>query len=140
MANLNCKYILEEPVSAALYRALSEKVFDLKEIKTWLIFDFGGGTLDVALVRVGNYVLETIAIAGDGHLGGQDLDHALMNYFIEEYIKEYVKEKGVEPKITPRLKAKFKQAACELKIALSGDQDANFGVFTPDFFVDGFTR
>ena len=54
---LICKYVLEEPVSAALYRAHYEKVFDSLKIKTWLIFDFGGGTLDVALVKVGNYVL-----------------------------------------------------------------------------------
>ena len=67
---LICKYVLEEPVSAALYRAHYEKMFDSLKIKTWLIFDFGGGTLDVALVKVGNYMLETLAIDGDNHLGG----------------------------------------------------------------------
>ena len=36
--------------------------------------------------------------------------------------------------------AKFKQASCEIKIALSEDQEADFGVYTPDFFVDAFTR
>ena len=43
-----------------------------------MVYDFGGGTLDVALVKVGNYMLETLAVAGDGHLGGQDIDHALV--------------------------------------------------------------
>ena len=87
MAFFNVKYVLEEPVSAALYRAFYENVFDRQDVKTWLIFDFGGGSLDVALVKVGNYILETVAIYGDNHLGGQDLDHALMKYFIEEYKK-----------------------------------------------------
>ena len=44
------------------------------------------------------------------------------------------------PKITPRILAKFKQAACDLKEALTGDREANFLVYTPDFFVDDFTR
>ena len=47
---------------------------------------------------------------------------------------------GKQPKITPRILAKFKQAACDLKEALTGDREANFLVYTPDFFVDDFTR
>ena len=44
------------------------------------------------------------------------------------------------PKITPRILAKFKQAACDLKEALTGDEEASFTVYTPDFFVDDFER
>ena len=72
------------------------------------MFDFGGGTLDVAIVEVGYYSLKTIAIDGDNHLGGQDLDHAMCKYFIEKYREEHIEEEGYEPKITPRILAKFK--------------------------------
>ena len=71
------------------------------------MFDFGGGTLDVAIVEVGYYSLKTIAIDGDNHLGGQDLDHAMSKYFVEKYLEEYIEEEGHEPKITPKILAKF---------------------------------
>ena len=64
----------------------------------------------------------------------------MSKYFIEKYREEYIEEEGHEPKITPKILAKFNQAACELKIALTGDKDASFMVYTPDFFVDNFTR
>ena len=50
-----------------------------------MIYDFGGGTLDVALVKVGNHVLETLAIAGASHLGGQDIDHEMVKDLIKRY-------------------------------------------------------
>jgi len=105
-----------------------------------MVYDFGGGTLDVALVKVGNYVLETLAIAGDSHLGGQDIDNALVSDLIKKYAVEYEEENDTDLNITPRLLAKFKQSACELKIELSAEKEADFGVYTPDFFVDGYTR
>ena len=71
------------------------------------MFDFGGGTLDVAIVEVGYYSLKTIAIDGDNHLGGQDLDHAMSKYFIKKYREEFIEEEGHEPKITPKILAKF---------------------------------
>ena len=70
LASLNCKYILEEPLAAAHYIACYYKVYGQQKDQIWMIYDFGGGTLDVALVKVGNHVLETLAIAGDPYLGG----------------------------------------------------------------------
>ena len=77
-----------------------------------MVYDFGGGTLDVALIKVGNYMLETLAIAGDAHLGGQDLDNIMVVDLIKKYSSEYREAHGREPKITPRILAKFKQSAC----------------------------
>ena len=71
------------------------------------MFDFGGGTLDVAIVEVGYYSLKTIAIDGDNHLGGQDLDHATSKYFIEKFREEFIEIEGREPTITPKILAKF---------------------------------
>ena len=112
----------------------------MQETKTQLIFDFGGGTLDVAIVEVGYYSLRTIAIDGDNHLGGQDLDHATSKYFIKKFREEFIEVEGREPTITPKILAKFNQAACQLKIALTGDKEASFDVYTPDFYVEDFTR
>ena len=47
------------------------------------MFDFGGGTLDVAIVEVGYFSLKTIEVDGDNHLGGQDIDHKMMDHLIE---------------------------------------------------------
>ena len=70
LANLDCIYIVEEPVAAALYRGIMLKVFSNKKIEKWFIFDFGGGTLDVAIVELGKNTLRTVAVDGDNHLGG----------------------------------------------------------------------
>ena len=80
---------MEEPVSAAFYIGMKLRLFEMQETRTQLVFDFGGGTLDVAIVEVGYYSLKTIAVDGDNHLGGQDLDHAMMNYFIPKFREEY---------------------------------------------------
>ena len=85
LASLNCKYILEEPLAAAHYIACIEKIYELLKDQIWMIYDFGGGTLDVALVKVGNHVLETLAIAGESHLGGQDIDHEMVKDLIQRY-------------------------------------------------------
>ena len=107
---MNCVWILEEPVAAVFYRAVMLKAYENSIVKIWLAFDFGGGTLDVALVKVGQGIVELLATDGDHHLGGQDVDHALMIRFIERYKKVYREENdGVEPRINPRIKAIFKQ-------------------------------
>ena len=54
LANLYCEFMLEEPVSAAFYIATSLGMFEKKILEKWFIYDLGGGTLDVALVEVGN--------------------------------------------------------------------------------------
>ena len=91
------------------------KVYKNKKVERWFIFDFGGGTLDVAIVEVGNNTVITIAVDGDNHLGGQDIDHLLMMEFLKLFQQEYLEDNGKVPNITPRIKARFKQAACFLK-------------------------
>ena len=87
LANLNCVWILEEPVAAVFYRAVMVKAYLNRVVKIWLAFDFGGGTLDVAIVKVGQGIVELLATDGNHHLGGQDVDHALMIRFIERFKK-----------------------------------------------------
>ena len=69
IAGLDCKGIINEPTAAAL--AVTNSLNDQDSpLKRYCIFDFGGGTLDVAIIEVGFNSLRTIAINGDNHLGG----------------------------------------------------------------------
>ena len=53
LASLNCQFVLEEPVSAAFYIAKKLQLFEKQDTMIQVVFDFGGGTLDVAVVEVG---------------------------------------------------------------------------------------
>ena len=55
--------------------------------KKFMIFDFGGGTLDITILKVENGKFATLATSGDCHLGGQDIDNALVDHFFEEIQK-----------------------------------------------------
>ena len=61
-----------------------------------MVFDLGGGTFDVSILEVGDGVFEVKSTAGDTHLGGDDFDHALVNYLADQFEKQ----EGVDlPKI-----------------------------------------
>ena len=83
MAGLNVRDILDEPV-AALYHC--DSLNDLKG-KVVLIFDLGGGTLDLVAAEVSNKEINEIAINGDIHLGGSDWDNAFVSYLKKQYLK-----------------------------------------------------
>lgn len=80
LAGLNVKRLINEPSAAALaYEMISqEKEHNL------LVFDFGGGTLDLSLVECFDDVIEIIGIAGDNHLGGDDIDKEIEKLFCKE--------------------------------------------------------
>ena len=80
IAGLKVERFINEPSAAALaYRmAFGE------EDKTLLVFDFGGGTLDLSYVECFDNVIEIIAVAGDNHLGGDDIDREICGYFCKE--------------------------------------------------------
>lgn len=82
LAGLTVKRLINEPSAAALaYRMKQES---LEEEQNLLIFDFGGGTLDLSLVECFENVIEIIAVTGDNHLGGDDVDRAIVEYFCRE--------------------------------------------------------
>ena len=79
LAGLKVERIINEPSAAAL------ACHQLKEEDaTFLVFDFGGGTLDVSLVECFDNVVEIMAVSGDNQLGGQDFDDMLGTYFIRK--------------------------------------------------------
>jgi len=77
LAGLPVKRLINEPSAAALYHNLFSGTQDCR----LMLIDFGGGTLDVSIVECFENVIEIIAIAGDNHLGGDDIDRAIVEYF-----------------------------------------------------------
>ncbi|KAL6639294.1 hypothetical protein ACP70R_023024 [Stipagrostis hirtigluma subsp. patula] len=90
IAGLNVMCIINEPTAAAIAYGL-DKMPISNGVRTVLIFDLGGGTLDISLLSIGkgNFVVK--AIAGDTHLGGADFDNELVNYSLQEFLKKHGK-------------------------------------------------
>lgn len=82
IAGLNVLRIINEPTAAAIAYSLDKE----KGERNILIFDFGGGTLDVSILTIDNGVFEVRATSGDTHLGGEDLDQKLLDYCYEEFV------------------------------------------------------
>ena len=82
IAGLDVLRIVNEPTAAALAYGL-----DKGEDGTILVFDLGGGTFDVSILELGDGVFEVKSTNGNTHLGGDDFDHAVMNWMVEEFKK-----------------------------------------------------
>ncbi|KAJ4780163.1 70 kDa heat shock protein [Rhynchospora pubera] len=107
IAGLNVKRIMDEPTSAALAYGF-HKIKDYSKPQNIFVFDLGGGTFDVSLVNVCGAHFEVKATAGDTHLGGEDFDNRLLNYFVEELRRKHKKDIKGNAKSLRRLRA-----ACE---------------------------
>jgi molecular chaperone DnaK len=77
IAGLEVKRIINEPTAAALAYGL-----DKQEDQKIAVYDFGGGTFDISILEVGENVVEVKATNGDTHLGGDNLDHRVIDYLI----------------------------------------------------------
>ena len=118
--------MVQEPTAAAVYYAY-ESLKSNKAMPVYnLVFDFGGGTLDISIIQIQNGKFNVLATGGDYFLGGQDVDIALMKYLVEEYKKDndgYDLMSG-KPEIVDKTKAKLKKAAENTKILLSAQDQA----------------
>merc|ERR1712127_986608 len=88
IAGLNVARIINEPTAAAIAYGLDKKGGE----KNILVFDLGGGTFDVTLLTIDNGVFEVLATNGDTHLGGEDFDQRVMEYFITVFKKKTGKD------------------------------------------------
>jgi L1 cell adhesion molecule like protein len=86
IAGLNVLRIINEPTAAAIAFGLSEKSDQERKV---LIFDLGGGTFDVSLLEIDSGMFEVKATAGDTHLGGEDFDSRMVDYFAERFQKKH---------------------------------------------------
>lgn len=88
IAGLNVIRIINEPTAAAIAYGLDQQDGE----KNILVYDLGGGTFDVSLLTIDSGVFEVVATAGDTHLGGEDFDQNVMDFFIEMIKKKHGKE------------------------------------------------
>ncbi|KAL3155344.1 Luminal-binding protein 3 [Trebouxia sp. C0009 RCD-2024] len=85
IAGLTVERIINEPTAAAIAYGLDKKGGE----HNILVFDLGGGTFDVSILTIDNGVFEVVSTAGDTHLGGEDFDHRVMDYFIKLIKKKH---------------------------------------------------
>ncbi|MBI4158994.1 molecular chaperone DnaK [Candidatus Woesearchaeota archaeon] len=111
IAGLEVVRIVNEPTAASLAYGLDKKEGDAKI----LVFDLGGGTLDVTIMEFGGGVFEVKATSGDTSLGGTDMDQTVMNFVL----KEFEKESGVDLSDDATALQRIREAAEKAKIELS---------------------
>lgn len=111
IAGLTIKRIINEPTAAALAYGLDKKGIDQKIV----VFDFGGGTHDVSVLELGDGVFEVLSTDGDTHLGGDDVDEAIITWLAEEFKAE----EGLDLREDPMALQRLKEAAEKAKIELS---------------------
>jgi molecular chaperone DnaK len=109
IAGLTVERIVNEPTAAALAYGL-----DKKKDETIAVFDFGGGTFDISILEVGDGVVEVKATNGDTHLGGDDIDHRLIEWIVDEFKKDQGIDLGKDKMALQRLKEAAEKAKMEL--------------------------
>ncbi len=105
IAGLNVARIINEPTAAAIAYGL-----DKKGEKNILVFDLGGGTFDVSILTIDNGVFEVISTNGDTHLGGEDFDQRIMEYFIKLIKRKHGKDISGDAKAVQKLRREAERA------------------------------
>lgn len=114
LAGLKVERIINEPTAAALAYGIEH----MEENKHILVYDLGGGTLDVTLLEMFQGVLEVKASSGNNHLGGKDFDERLMESLTDSFYKEH----GINLREDIRAMARIKEACEKCKISLSTEE------------------
>ena len=112
IAGLNVRRIVNEPTAAALAYGLDKSDKDMKIV----VFDCGGGTHDVSVLELGDGVFEVKSTDGDTHLGGDDFDHRIIDWLVQEFKNDNM---GADLSRDPMAMQRLKEAAEKAKIELS---------------------
>ncbi|KAL6213109.1 hypothetical protein ACLB2K_012556 [Fragaria x ananassa] len=133
IAGLNVMRIINEPTAAAIAYGL-----DKKAKRNVMVYDLGGGTLDVSVLTLGDGVFEVKATAGDTHLGGEDLDNEMVSYCVEQFKRKH-KLDGIDFSATIT-RAKFEQLNMDffkkcMEPVHKCLSDAGMGVYSVDDVV-----
>merc|ERR1712127_1150508 len=135
ISGLNVMRIINEPTAAAIAYGLDKKSGE----KNILVFDLGGGTFDVSLLTIDNGVFEVVATNGDTHLGGEDFDNRVMEYFIKLFKKKTGKDLRKDNRAVRKLRREVEKA----KRTLSTQFDTKIEIesfFEGEDFAEKFTR
>ena len=119
IAGLEVKRLVNEPTAAALAYGL-----DRKKDETIAVFDFGGGTFDISILEVGEGVVEVKSTSGDTHLGGDNIDHRLINWIV----KEFKKDQGIDLSQDKMALQRLREAAEKAKMELSSAQETDINL------------
>lgn len=112
ISGLNVVRIINEPTAAAIAYGLDKKEGE----RNILVFDLGGGTFDVSLLTIDNGVFEVLATNGDTHLGGEDFDQRVMEYFIKLYKKKSGKDLRKDHRAVQKLRREVEKAKRALSV------------------------
>ena len=125
IAGLEVKRIINEPTAAALAYGLESN----KEEKI-AVFDLGGGTFDVSILELGDGVFEVKSTNGDTHLGGEDFDSRIVNYFLDQFRSESGIDLSGDKAAMQRLKDEAEKAKKEL--STTTEYEVNLPFITAD--------
>ncbi|CAF1054324.1 unnamed protein product [Didymodactylos carnosus] len=121
IAGLNVLRIINEPTAAAIAYGLDKKATGERNI---LIFDLGGGTFDVSVLKIEEGIFEVKSTAGDTHLGGEDFDNRMVSHFVQEFKRKSNKDLSQNKRGLRRLRT-----ACErAKRTLSSSSQASIEI------------
>ena len=113
IAGLDVKRIINEPTAAALAYGLGSK-----EDKTIAVYDFGGGTFDISILELSEDLVEVLSTNGDSELGGDDIDHTLMDYVVAEFKKDSGIDLSKDKSSVQRVREAVEKAKIELSSKL----------------------
>ncbi|MES1913204.1 MAG: Hsp70 chaperone, variant 2 [Cercozoa sp. M6MM] len=132
ICGLNVMRIINEPTAAAIAYGLDQKGAQERNV---LIFDLGGGTFDVSLLTIDEGIFEVKATAGDTHLGGEDFDNKLVEYFVKDFKRKNKIDITGNPRAMRRLRTQCERA----KRTLSASTQANIEIDSLAEGVDYYT-
>ena len=119
IAGLEVLRIINEPTAAALAYGL-----DKKKDERILVFDLGGGTFDVSILDVSEGLIEVVATHGDTHLGGDDLDLAVVDWVTSEFLRD----QGIDLKQDRQALQRVREAAEKAKVELSSTMETEINL------------
>src|SRR5579871_1898861 len=123
MAGLEVLRLVNEPTAAALAYGL-----DRAKVGTIAVYDLGGGTFDISILKLRDGIFEVQSTNGDTHLGGDDIDNLLLAIALDEIHAEH----GVDLRAHPGAVQALRKAAIDAKIQLSSEPSAKFDIELPN--------
>lgn len=120
IAGLKVRRIINEPTAASLAYGMDKKTQD----QTIAVYDLGGGTFDISILELGDGVFEVKSTNGDTHLGGDDFDHAIIDWMADEFQKN----ENIDLRKDPMALQRLKEAAEKAKIELSSSSAAEINL------------
>ena len=122
IAGLDVVRIINEPTAASLAFGLDKSKEDMKI----LVFDFGGGTLDVTIMEMGGGVFEVMSTSGDTQLGGTDMDKVIIDYVVEDFRKKTGIDLTSDSTAMTRIREASEKAKIELSTVMETDINLPF--------------